>query len=1127
MKALIGLLLAKEATARTAFKPIFHTPNDFDADGNPCSDQKPTVTQTCPVFCVNMYRNSQFIGSDELNALCGQPCEVGEVLLPTGECGVCNLPDDNEGRLTCGGIGFDESDNPCYVFGEESQDDSYYRPCTIVDTNVDHYYKGDDLQSQMIMTSCAEDRGIDEETTLTLKKGEIYTVPFPVLTRTDETRSWGFGQPPNSPAAPYPYNTPGWIFLFTCIILAPVLCILFEIYKAVREKGILEAEKSLTGSSVSIHSYKTREDASSAASGDSGSKNRKEIGGSDTTQVGYLDDWFGFLTFWYLIFFAVLQQLWLFVLVMDVYGFFWWACDDATKNYCTCANNGTNCAPGQDPDSITFYSFRDGFSCGFACLIGYHNINGVNDTWPYFPVLPNNAHYKIVFIASWHLIVAYFVVLRLFKTKLRSHYRIRCVLEKATTVLISEPAQKAIEVENEKHTFIGQIGQMVQKWERKLMGPPVNTEEVHVQNDKGGSFFDFRCQRFSWNTEELSYVRSNVCAGDTHADIIANKEGLSSDEVLKRQGIGGKNIIRVDVPSWARSYFHETFDWFYFYQFFGIWIAMHFVWWTFGLTYLIIVIVSSILTVRITRLAKMRIKEIAETTAEVDCLRDGKWKSFYTDELVPGDVVAIHSGPIVCDVAIIEGRCVVDESSLTGEPNPVPKIPLEPHEKPYTKAGEDAKFTLYSGTSCQATTAGPSGKTLGVVVSTGSHTDKGRLVRNILYPAPMTFKFDQHWKVVFVLLMFKAVIVMILIFWLINWGIDAWYYGMATALQILSPLLPASFTMAQSRASQNLKNMKEKIFCINMQRTAVAGKVKIACFDKTGTLTTSGLEYRGVAAVDGEDLMETSKDLEDYDLLQKALATCHELDFTAVDSDEKQLIGNEVDKNMFLGTGFEFHPEKNMTVRKDDMQLKTLRRFEFDRATMTSSVIVEEKNTKERYIFTKGSPDRVKDICVQTAIPDGWNKEIDTLGRQGVYVLGVSWKKYEGPEDASKEPRTVLEKDMYPLGILQFSNQLKEETADVIQELKEGSIRCVMITGDSAETGVKIARECGLSVSSRVFVAKTKSNKSKDQNLNNIYWYDYDTMEVIDDIYKFKDELEVSRITAWIMPFRVTKSNCV
>ena len=67
-------------------------------------------------------------------------------------------------------------------------------------------------------------------------------------------------------------------------------------------------------------------------------------------------------------------------------------------------------------------------------------------------------------------------------------------------------------------------------------------------------------------------------------------------------------------------------------------------------------------------------------------------------ELVPGDIIEIPESSIIpCDVALMSGVCVMNESMLTGESIPAIKNSL-PFTTDLYDLKKDAKYTLYGGT---------------------------------------------------------------------------------------------------------------------------------------------------------------------------------------------------------------------------------------------------------------------------------------------------------------------------------------------------------------------------------------------------------------------------------------------
>ena len=137
--------------------------------------------------------------------------------------------------------------------------------------------------------------------------------------------------------------------------------------------------------------------------------------------------------------------------------------------------------------------------------------------------------------------------------------------------------------------------------------------------------------------------------------------------------------------------------------------------------------------------------------------RKSVWELVDSSELVPGDLVdlseeSMHTFP--ADLVLLSGDAIVNESMLTGESVPVSKVPIDDAGvQSMTSVGGDVspdlgKHFLFCGTrivrirkteSAHSTVKG--GEAVGMVVRTGFNTTKGALVRSMLFPKPMGFKF--------------------------------------------------------------------------------------------------------------------------------------------------------------------------------------------------------------------------------------------------------------------------------------------------------------------------------------------------------------------------------------------------
>lgn len=223
-------------------------------------------------------------------------------------------------------------------------------------------------------------------------------------------------------------------------------------------------------------------------------------------------------------------------------------------------------------------------------------------------------------------------------------------------------------------------------------------------------------------------------------------------------------------------------------------------------------------------------------------------ESIACESLVPGDIIVIPAsgGIMPCDAILLSGSCIVNESMLTGESVPVTKTPPTSSEGPFEWLSQK-RHILYAGTSVLQTRYYGSEKVLARVVRTGFNTSKGELVKSILYPRPIEFRFyEDSIKFISMLFCVAALGVVYTVHLYNDRGADLKTIiirGLDIITIVVPPALPLAMTAGQVYSQARLK--KKNIFCISPQRINVCGKLKLVCFDKTGTLTDDGLTMDG------------------------------------------------------------------------------------------------------------------------------------------------------------------------------------------------------------------------------------------------------------------------------------------
>lgn len=356
----------------------------------------------------------------------------------------------------------------------------------------------------------------------------------------------------------------------------------------------------------------------------------------------------------------------------------------------------------------------------------------------------------------------------------------------------------------------------------------------------------------------------------TSNDIEKMKDGLSSEASKLKVAIHNFNIIDVPLKSYAIVCIELAANPFYCFQLFSV-----ILWYTDEYQYyasviLFLTVISLAITTYDTRKHMKKLHDMVGESTTVSVLRKShEINRLDSKLLVPGDVFIIpHSGlNVPCDAVLITGRCIVNESSLTGESFPVTKTAVDrlvdTDEAPTIFSfSKNKQHALYNGTKileAHCLQNDPRNQqVLALVIRTGFTTLKGRLVRSIIHPKPVHFKFfrdSMKFILTFGFIAFLGFIYSLVTF--VNHGEDAGYV-IRRSLDLFTiaipPALPACMSIGIMHAMRDLK--KYNIYSIDPDRINLCAKIKLFVFDKTGTLTEDRLTVNGVIVNDEKELSQ-------------------------------------------------------------------------------------------------------------------------------------------------------------------------------------------------------------------------------------------------------------------------------
>ncbi|MGB7963411.1 MAG: cation-translocating P-type ATPase [Propionicimonas sp.] len=479
------------------------------------------------------------------------------------------------------------------------------------------------------------------------------------------------------------------------------------------------------------------------------------------------------------------------------------------------------------------------------------------------------------------------------------------------------------------------------------------------------------------------------------------------------------------------------------------------------------------------------LREMAAPTAAV--LRDGRETEVPARELVPGDVVLLHSGDRVpADARVVESiNLMADEASLTGE-----SVPVHKHADRLEDAGlavGDRRNMVHAGTAITY------GRGRAVVVATGMQTEFGRIAQLLQDVAGSRTPLQKNLDRVGSALARAALLVVLLI---VTLGLlrgqpflEMVLFGIALAVAVVPEALPAVVTISLAIGIQ--KMARRNALIRRLPAVETLGSTSVICSDKTGTLTRgemtvrriwvagttwdvggSGYEPVGEFSTGGATTRPTPE-LER--LLTAAALACDAELRTSGDN--------------WLVTGDPTEGALVVVAAKAGLGKATLasaapRIDEIPFTSETKRMTTLHRTGDALVAFTKGAPEAILPDCDTVITPHGITP-FDDAARRGLVdvahafagdalrVLAVASKEYADLDTAQA--------GMTLLGLVGMIDPPRAEARDAIAVCERAGIRPVMITGDHPATAAAVARELGLLRHGRIVVGAELDEMDSDQ----------------------------------------------
>lgn len=451
-------------------------------------------------------------------------------------------------------------------------------------------------------------------------------------------------------------------------------------------------------------------------------------------------------------------------------------------------------------------------------------------------------------------------------------------------------------------------------------------------------------------------------------------------------------------------------------------------------------------------------------------IRDGLMQDMDTALLVPGDIVLLESGDsLPADIRLIEAVNIkTDEASLTGESVPVDKDTQE--------VSEDAHITARTCMAWMGTHI-VNGRGQGVVTATGMNTEFGRIAGLTGKIEETQTRLQRQLAVLarqLTILVFFVISATVLIGWLEGKPfLQMFMAGIALAVSAIPEGLPAVVTITLALGVRIMA--RHKALLRHLQTAETLGATSVICTDKTGTLTKNEMTVQklwlgtGEISISGAGYApegEFSKNGDPIDpitdpdlkaLLETGLACNHariartETGWASIGSPTEAAFVTAAEKAGLENT---FSPD--------------LLEFSFNSTRKRMSVV--KKCGEALCVHMKGAPeillarsDKILMNGKEQTLDDVLRKKVEQayhdFALKGLRTLALARKLL--PASSTTDENT-LETGLVFLGVAGIIDPPRPEAMGAIEKTGKAGIRIIMITGDSPDTALAVARQIGL-----------------------------------------------------------------
>ncbi|MGB9883463.1 MAG: calcium-translocating P-type ATPase, PMCA-type [Microgenomates group bacterium] len=540
--------------------------------------------------------------------------------------------------------------------------------------------------------------------------------------------------------------------------------------------------------------------------------------------------------------------------------------------------------------------------------------------------------------------------------------------------------------------------------------------------------------------------------------MVKNISGLTTHQAEKLLKTYGTNEIKEEKKFTLIKAFFSQFNNFLIYLLIGASIVSFFIGETLDAIFIfVIVILNAFFGLYQEYQAEKSLSSLKQMTKTmVRVIRDGKEQEIDSRYLVPGDIVYLEEGSkIPADGEVIESyNLEVNEAMLTGESLPVVK-----------NLNEDKK--IYAGTIVAR------GRGYMKVTATGSNTKFGQIAKTLQEiketKTPLQQKLEVFTKQLGVIGIVASIIVFSLSFIKDKNTLESFILAVSLAVAAVPEGLPAVMTIILSIGVERMAKKKTIVRKLNAIETM--GSLTLIATDKTGTLTTNQMRVKKIWVDEKEYDIASAPSQTNHPfsliLLNSVLCSTASLVSKVDHGDNFDVVGDTTEGALLI---MAYH--QGVFYEQERQKWQIIEEIPFSAQTKRMTVKVQNLKLKPQhsYVFTKGAPESILEICQHYQIGQEIKpltnvkrkeieKEFEKFAQKGLRMIAFSYKKISSNK---KQKEEKLETDQVFLGFVGIADPVRAEVKEAVEKAKKAGIKVVMITGDNELTAEAVGIEAGI-----------------------------------------------------------------